>query len=371
MTKLPRYVQPRKQPKGVVSYRFNPPQSLVDAGVVQRKEWGSNLWQVKRLAKELNASIDKYRDEQSKIMQIKPSSTVANMIHYYYMSNDYKALRHSTKVDYRYFLDLLEYEIGHRKHGTVTSKVAKQVYEKWVEKGISYANHAATCASRVFNYAIEMEQVTYNPFTNIKRKTVSQRKVVWKHSDVIKFLDVCFSQYDYRNMGMIVAMAYQWCQRLGDMRNLTWDSIDFDQQRLYLEQSKRRAEVFLPIDKSLFNMLKEQHVDFGFQPYVAPHPRPSGGKFHPYAMERLSKVGRKIMREAGISNELRLMDLRRTGVTQMVEAGVPLPQVMAVKGHTHVASVKPYMKNTYTSANNALTARTAHVKSNTVSNIGK
>ena len=38
MTKLPRYVQPRKQPKGVVSYRFNPPQSLVDAGVVQRKE---------------------------------------------------------------------------------------------------------------------------------------------------------------------------------------------------------------------------------------------------------------------------------------------------------------------------------------------
>ena len=59
------------------------------------------------------------------------------------------------------------------------------------------------------------------------------------------------------------------------------------------------------------------------------------------------------------------------GLTQMMEAGVPLPQIMSVTGHNHVASVKPYMKNTYLSANNALTARYAHVESNTVSNIGK
>ena len=63
------------------------------------------------------------------------------------------------------------------------------------------------------------------------------------------------------------------------------------------------------------------------------------------------------------------MDLRRTGVTQMVEAGVPLPQLMAVTGHTHVASVKPYIKNTFASANNALTARHAHVELSVTKNI--
>jgi len=77
------------------------------------------------------------------------------------------------------------------------------------------------------------------------------------------------------------------------------------------------------------------------------------------------------MREAGLPEKLRLMDLRRTGVTEMMEAGVPLPQIMSVTGHNHVSSVKPYMKNTYLSANNALTARYAHVKSNRESNIGK
>ena len=52
----------------------------------------------------------------------------------------------------------------------------------------------------------------------------------------------------------------------------------------------------------------------------------------------------------------------------MVDKGVPLPNIMSVTGHTHVASVKPYLKNTYTSANNALTQRNVSVKSHTVSN---
>jgi len=369
MTNLPRFVQPRKQPKGVVSYRFNPPQCLVDAGVVSRKEWGSDFKQVKLLANELNDTIDQYREEQAKILRITDKSTVADLSHFYYASNDFKALRDTTKVDYVYFIGKLVATVGDKKHVDVTSKVAKQVYEEWVTKGISYANHAATCASRVFNYSIEMEQIQFNPFTKIKRKSLPQRKVVWSHEYVMDFMGLAMSKYKYRNVGLIVAMAYQWCQRLGDMRMLTWDSIDFQRQRMYLVQSKRRAEVFLPIDDGLFTMLNDQYQDCGFQPYIAPHPRPVGGTFNPYAMERLSKVGRKVMREAELPDTLRLMDLRRTGVTQMMEAGVPLPQIMSVTGHTHVASVKPYMKNTFASANNALTARHAHVELSVTNNI--
>ena len=90
---------------------------------------------------------------------------------------------------------------------------------------------------------------------------------------------------------------------------------------------------------------------------------PVGGEYHPYSIERLSKAGRSVMREAGLSEELRLMDLRRTGTTQMVEAGVSMGQIMSVTGHSNPQSVKPYMKNTYASANNALTTRKAYGKS--------
>ena len=87
------------------------------------------------------------------------------------------------------------------------------------------------------------------------------------------------------------------------------------------------------------------------------HTMPVQGQYHPYSLERLSKAGRAVMREAGLSDELRLSDLRRTGTTQMVEAGVPMGQIMSVTGHANPSSVKPYMKNTRKSAELALTAR--------------
>jgi integrase len=245
----------------------------------------------------------------------------------------------------------------------LTSKQAKHAYEGWVERGISLANHVCTVSSILFRYAIDMEYATVNPFANVRRKTPPQRKVVWTEDDVRQFLDTAYGEFQWRSIGLIVHMAYEWCQRLGDMRLLTWDNIDLEERKLYLEQSKRRAEVTLPIEDDLLEMLVQQEQDFGFQQYVVPRTTPVQGEYQPYSMERLSKAGRAVMREAGLSEELRLMDLRRTGTTQMVEAGVPMGQIMSVTGHSNPQSVKPYMKNTYASANSALTARKSHGKS--------
>jgi len=368
MPNLPRYVQERVSPSGGISYRFNPPQSLVDEGVVIREGYGSDLKQVRQIVKSHNEAIDTYREAQASITRIKPSSKVTDLINLYYQSNDFNMLRPNTKVDYRYFLTLFHRTMGTRKYDLVTSKMAKAAYEEWVKRGISFANHAATCASRVYNYAIQMEYATQNPWANIKRKALPQRKVVWSHGEVVTFLDTAYSDFAYRNVGLIVHMAYEWCQRLGDMRNLKWDNIDLTYGKLELEQSKRRTDVSLPISATLLTMLKEQHKDFGFQDYVVPHPKPTMGTYEPYAMERLSKVGRRVMRLAGLPEELRLMDLRRTGVTQMIDKGVPIGQLMSVTGHNHVSSVKPYMKHTYDSANNALTQRNVSVQSSVMSN---
>lgn len=354
---------------GDISYRFNPPQILVDEGVVKRESYGCDLKQVRKIVKQHNDNIDKWREEQLSIIRIKPSSKVTDLINYYYQSNDFSMLRDTTKVDYRYFLTILHQTMGWRRYDKVTTKIAKQAYEDWVKRGVSFANHAATCASRVYNYAMQMEHATQNPWANIKRKNPEQRKVTWTHGDVIKFLDVAYSEFEYRNIGLIVQMAYEWCQRLGDMRNLKWESIDLHRQKLSLEQSKRRAEVTLPISDDLTEMLNAQRNDFGFQEYVAPHPRPVDGVYNPYAMERLSKVGRRVMRLAGLSEDLRLMDLRRTGVTQMDQKGVPINQIMSVTGHNHMASVKPYLKHSYDSANNALTMRNVSVSLSETNNI--
>ena len=263
------------------------------------------------------------------------------LIKKYYSSNDFNMLRDKSKQDYKYFLNILSKEFGSQTCEQITSKQAKHSYEEWVKRGITFANYLCTCSSRVFRYGIDMEYITNNPFGNIRRKTPVQRKVVWTRENIKQFLDACYSDFDYRNIGLIVQMAYEWCQRIGDMRLLKWDSFDFDSQKLHLEQSKKRAEVFLPISDNLFEMLQQQKEEFGFQEYVAPRVKPIGGVYEPYGLTYLSKMGRKAINMANLPSELRLMDIRRTGTTEMVEAGVPMGQIMSVTGHTNPQSVKP------------------------------
>jgi|TARA_E500000305_G_scaffold66017_1_gene52528 integrase len=281
----------------------------------------------------------------------------------YYLSHDFKNLRDETKAHYKYCLgnvmttSIDDIILGEVDVSQVSTKQAKLAYDLWCDRGISFANHIMATARMVFNYAVRMEHCNINPFTTVRRRATQPRKVVWTKGDVRKLLDAAYSDFSTRNIGLIAHMAYEWCQRVGDMRMLTWDAIDFEKKRVVIQQSKRNAQVELPIDDDLLDMLIQQEQDFGFQQYVAPRPVSYRGVYEPYSMYKLPLHARKLMDDAGLSKDLRLSDLRRTGVTEMVDAEVGIGQIMSVTGHANPQSVKPYLKNTYVSANNALTAR--------------
>jgi integrase len=281
----------------------------------------------------------------------------------YYLSHDYKNLRQETKTHYEYCLNsalatpVEGVVIGEVDCTKLSTKQAKLAYDIWCDRGISTANHIMAMARILYNYALRMEHCFVNPFAVVRKRATKPRKVVWSREDVTKLLDAAYSDFSTRNIGLIAHMAYEWCQRVGDMRVLTWDAIDFEKKRVIILQSKRDAQVELPIDDDLYDMLVQQEQDFGFQPYVAPRPTSYRGVYEPYTMYKLPLHARKLMDDAGLPKELRLSDLRRTGVTEMVDAEVGIGQIMSVTGHADPQSVKPYLKNTYVSANNALTAR--------------
>jgi len=289
---------------------------------------------------------------------------LSNLINDYYLSFDFNSLRKETKAQYQYFLGILNdtkidggTKLGGHKLSDISSKLAKRAYEQWCGRGVPLANHIVSVARVVYNYAIEMETYNLNPFANIKKRKALARKVVWSKDDVIRFLDTAYSDFSTRNIGLIAQMAYEWCQRLGDMRVIKWSNLDLNKGTMHIEQSKRRAEVFLPISDELLGMLKQQNEEFGFQEYVAPRTKAFKGVYRPYSLHDLPKLARKIMDTAELSKELRLSDLRRTGTVEMVDAGVSMGNIMSVTGHANPQSVKPYMKNTLKSASLALNTR--------------
>jgi len=368
MTNLPRYTQSQKYADGTRFYRFNPPQKYIELGLVQRESLGSMSKPAFARAKELNNIISEHQEMERQARQNIPR-TLYQVVAVYYQSYYYIKLKHKTQLQYKQFIDtalstcINNYQLSKVDIKNISAVMANRAYQEWLTRGVHMANHICSAMSMVYNYAINTGYCEVNPFSRIKKETPQQRKIVWTKENITKFLDVAYSDFEYRNVGLIFQMTYEWCQRLGDIRMLTWDSINFDNQTLSIEQSKRRAEVHLPIEDDLFDMLSQQHKDFGFQEYVAPYYKPKNGVYVPYDMELLSKVGRRLMNMAGLPDTLRMMDLRRTGTTEMLSAGVGLGQVMAVTGHSHPQSVKPYMKNTLSSANYALTQRKNHDKS--------
>ena len=128
MPTLLRYMCQRHTPKGVKTYRFNPPRQLIDSGVVARKELGKDLEEAKRIAKELNKIIDDYREQQATELNVTRSTTLSELCDIYLLSNDFNALRDSTKADYIYFIKVLCSSLGDRRWNTVTSKLAMKSY---------------------------------------------------------------------------------------------------------------------------------------------------------------------------------------------------------------------------------------------------
>jgi integrase len=293
-------------------------------------------------------------------------SQLSKLVEDYYSSYDFKNIRDETKSHYKYLLNvMLNTKVEGKplcqyNYKTLPTRVAKVAYNDWCERGIATANHLLSVTRIIFNHGLRMEMCMINPFANVRKRAADRRKVIWCREDVQKLLNAAYSDFSTRNIGLIAHMAYEWCQRLGDMRLLTWDAIDFEAHTVYIEQSKRKAEVHLPIEEDLFEMLKQQEQDFGFQKYVAPRPNPVNGQYIPYSMYKLPLHGRKLMDDIGLSKDLRLSDLRRTGTTEMVEAGVGMAQIMSVTGHANPSSVKPYLKNTLSSADSALTARKSY-----------
>lgn len=297
--------------------------------------------------------------------QVKSTSTFAQACNAYRGSSSYCSLKYKSQKDYANNLTRAcatkvsgNLMLGNIKLKDVRYKHLTVAYDDWlVNSGTRAANYIATCVSIVLNYSIRYEAIPHNPMALVKKVKTKPRKVMWQPDQVKLFLDTAYSDFKWRSIGLIFHMSYELAQRVGDMRLLKWESLDLDKQRMDYEQSKRGADVHLPIGDSLVKMLKAQKEDFDFQEYVAPRTKPITGTYSPYTIDEIHILINEVKDEANLPQELQARDLRRTAITEMVEAGVDLVGIMQVSGHQSPQSVKPYLVNTFSGATNALERR--------------
>jgi integrase len=307
-----------------------------------------------------------YQKSETIMSKTKPKgvTTLRDAVEFYMKGPRFLALKGKTQINYeRHLNKACETRLssgrllGDTRLHHIHVKQMVDCYEQWLKIGTSTANKRMAILSACWTYARQWELVTAEPMRLVDRVSTKPRRVRWARSHVKTFLDTAYANFEYRSIGLLVHMAYEWGQRVGDMRTLTWSALDLDAQRIDLTQSKRNADVHLPIGDNLIRMLKQQKEDFGFQQYVVPHTKPRSGAYTPYREEEIPLYINRVKDEANLPRELTAMDLRRTAVTEMLEGGVDMAGIMQVTGHRNPQSVMPYMVNTYRGASAALAAR--------------
>ena len=236
--------------------------------------------------------------------------------------------------------------------------LCNEVYDTWeAETSTSNANHCSRIFSVLMNYLVSMDYIPYNPMARVKKRTSTPRSVVWTHDQVMNFLDAAFTKFEWRNIGLIVLMCYEWGQRPVDIRNLQWDSVDLEERKVTINQSKRGAIVELPVPDNLYTMLVQQEEDWGFQPYVVPHHRPQDRAYRPLTVSQMTNLLGQVKASVGLPDELQVGDLRKTAIVQMIEGEVDHLAIQSVTGHKNVSSLNPYNKFSLKTAKSALERR--------------
>lgn len=353
-----RYTKKVKLKDGSVVHRFIPPAEVRHAGVVKTQTFSDGRaarYEVPRLLE----LVDAYRRGEIKEGDVGPSSRIKHVINYYLMSQQFASLSNSSQLKYETEMKkVAASSLGQLPINKLNAKVCKEAYEEWVKAHtVAKANERARLFSVVINFAKSLDLINDNPMSKVKKLKHEPKTPIWDREQVELFLETAFTKFEWRNVGLLILMCYEWAQRPKDICLLKWDNLDLDKARVKIKQTKRGAEVEMPIEEPLLTLLRQQKEDWGFQPLVIPYHRSSDKAYIPLKSEIFGPILREIKEECGLPEELKVGHLRKTAITEFVSAGVDSTGIMQVTGHKNLSSLNPYMRHTYEGAKTALSAR--------------
>lgn len=342
--------------------RFEPPQDALDAGVVTRQTFTDGRRARFDIPK-LIERVDAYRRGDIVAGDIGPNSTIRQVCAQYLVSSQFRTLSGTSQKTYEQKLGAVcdtpvrSITVGDVKIKNINAITCAEAYEVWAEDSIAKANEFSRIFSVLLNYCRSLDLLQDNPMSKVKKRQHKPRHVVWKETQVELFLDTAFKNFKLRNIGMLAAMCYEWAQRPNDIRLLKWSSIYLDEEKVIIKQTKRGATVELPITDMLLPMLTQQKADWDFQEYVVPYQSVSEGSYRPMTREQVSHLANQVKAACGLPSELQIGDLRKSGIVEMIDAGVDSLQIMSVTGHQNIQSLNPYHKHTFKAAKSALNRR--------------
>jgi len=274
--------------------------------------------------------LGKYEMIKAKIPTVSEYSIV-----YYKYIKEIKQIRSYERTNS--VLDMFNKIYGSKRLNEIGSEGIDNYKELRQKEGIknSTINRELTIISGFFSYAYRNKKFFgRNPVSEAGRledHTVKER--ILKPDEEQRLLDSCDGY-----LKDIVQIALNTGMRQGEIFNLKWDWIDFDNNFISLPQThtKSKKERKIPLNQTVRKILMTRKLSSGGTDYVFMSPLGLNKN-----IRNVKWSYKTACKKAGIDN-LRFHDLRHTCATRLVESGIPLHTVAKLLGHSSVRTTERY-----------------------------
>ena len=258
------------------------------------------------------------------------ADSLAKLIIDFYGSRMFTDRKPSTRQLYRYALDPVSKEHGHRSASTMTAENAEKIINKIGETRPGMANLTRAVMRRVMQFAVKTKRRKDNPMLGVEGFKVGEHHT-WTDAELKQF------ETKWR-LGTRQRLAYALLlytgQRVGDVAKMTRS--DLADGLVHVIQQKTGAELYVPIAPELDAAMKACPAK-GLSLIGDANGRP-------LKRDALSHLMRVAIREAGLPPRCVSHGLRKAAMRRLAEEDATAKQIAAVSGHKTLKEVERYTK---------------------------
>lgn len=335
------------------SYYWQPSTKLRALGW-ESVELGTNRRVAIDKAEEQNKILDAWR--QGDVETPKANSgeyTVKKLILDYLDSPRFKNRSPSTQKDYRYKLSIIETWSGIVPVEEITRSCISNFYESLCKnKGLRMGHAVIAVLRLLLQYAVDKGAIKINSASRPKTETPDSRDTVWtpqEQSHMVKTAD----KMGELAIGTAIICGACLGQREADLLRLDWNKYTKGAFRLKQQKTERWIEV--PAHRILKERLATLIPEVGGLIIKADS---YGGRMtQTYFSHKFQRVRDEAVKTMPSCARLKFLDLRRTAVVRMAEAGCTEFEISAVTGHkieTCRQILETYLPRTSKMARNAI-----------------
>jgi integrase len=291
-------------------------------------------------AQRLNESLDNWRKGLEGVAVTPQHGSVEALITEYKRSWRYKELKPKTKKGYEYAFRIIRKLLCDVPVVAITPKMVENIY---TSMRVQHPGKAATVIRTLrllLSYARKEDIILTNPASKPGIVSNPEKGTLWSRAAVDAFVETADAMDDF-TVGTAVFLNEWMGQRMGDLISISIG--DYKNGKLYREQNKRGAEVFLPVDMvPQLNARLQLQLERNRKAVVASTlllPMKDGRKYtERHFASRVAIIREKAAEKYGTAipelKDLIFKDLRHTAVTRLAEAGSTIPEIASVTGHS-------------------------------------